>query len=187
MRRREREREKENEKEGPTRRSKATRRMQRKEERRGTARERIRFLFIHIPYTSFMARPPHFALSFHLVTSLRLVTVCLVSSRLASTRLASLFPGLPLTYGVDPFSNDALGKSPRYPPAESVRIASLQANSDTLSPDARIGLRSYRKVGRCWGQREKEGSAYPRFVPPGIRCGRDFRRYDEDPRSRGFQ
>lgn len=77
----------ENEKDGPTEEVRQRGECGGKKNEEGL-RERIRFLFIRMPYTSFMARPPLFALSFHLVTSLRLVTV----PHLASPCLALLSP-----------------------------------------------------------------------------------------------
>lgn len=153
---------------GPDRRSKAN--VEGRRTKRDCERGLDFYLYI---YTSFMARPPFFALSFHLVTSLRLVTV-----RLASPRLA-LFSRLPLTaYGVDPFSNDAPGRSPRYPPAASVRVASLQASSNTLvlvrmNWTLEVTKRSGAIAARGW----KRIGLFAIFSSPAVEAFR----YDEDP------
>lgn len=156
--------EKENEKEDPTEEVRcnevnAEGRRRRNEEGRRTKRDCERGLdfYLYI-YTSFMARSPFFALSFHLVTSLRLVTV-----RLASPRLVSLFSRLPLTvYEVDPFSNDAPGRSPRYPPVASVRVASLQASSNTLVLTRTNWTLKLPKGWTLLQEEDERGSAYSR-------------------------
>lgn len=100
---------------------------------------------------------------------------------------------VPLTAnGLDPFSNDAPGRSPRYPSAMSGRIASFGADPTRKTP--RAALRSYRKIESCECDvaREKErgrDGARGRgelIRNLGARCGQSFRRYDETPSSWWF-
>lgn len=114
--------------------------------------------------------PPLLALSFHLVTSPRLVTV-----HLASPRPVLLSPSFNVHTESIHFLTTRQADRQGIPPVSCRRrVASRHTN---WTP------KLYRKVGRfveVRGRKRIGSSAIP--SPPKIRCGRDFRHYDKQVR-----
>lgn len=135
-----------------------------------------RDLYLYIPYFVHSSPLRLFAFSFHLVTSLRLVTA---RARFASSLRANAGL-LPLTAnGLDPFSNDAPGRSPRYPFAASRRIVSLRANLTRRIPRTPKLPEGRVMRTRCGEEGRQAGREGQLIRAPGTRCGQSFRRYDE--------